>query len=37
VAIAAFFQERQRHQGKTAVIVSCGGNLSPEVAARLAL
>jgi threonine dehydratase len=37
VAIAACFQELQRIQGKTAVIVSCGGNPSPEVAARLAL
>jgi threonine dehydratase len=35
VAIAAFFKEALRQQGKTVVIVSCGGNTSPEVLSQL--
>jgi len=35
VAIAAFFREASRQRGKSIVIVSCGGNTSPEVLARL--
>jgi threonine dehydratase len=35
VAIAAFFQDVRRHDGKTVAIISCGGNTSPEVLARL--
>ena len=35
VAIAAFFQDAPQLAGKTAVIVSCGGNNSPEVLRRL--
>ncbi len=35
VAIAAFFQDVRRHDGKTVAIVSCGGNTSPEVLAKL--
>lgn len=34
-AIAAFAKNASCHQGKTVVVVSCGGNLSPEVAKRL--
>src|SRR5208283_4276676 len=35
VAVAAFFKETSQQQGKTAVIVSCGANTSPEVMGRL--
>jgi threonine dehydratase len=35
VALAAFFQEAPRYQGKTVVVLFCGGNLSPEVQRRL--
>ena len=35
VAIAAFFKDAPRLNGKTAAIVSCGGNTSPEVMSRL--
>lgn len=35
VAIAAFFKDAPQLAGKTAVIVSCGGNNSPEVSSRL--
>ena len=31
VALAAFFQEASRYEGKTAVVLFCGGNLSPDV------
>ena len=34
-AIAAFFKDAERLSGKTAVIVSCGGNTSPEVLGQL--
>jgi threonine dehydratase len=35
VAIAAFFKDAQQLAGKTAAIVLCGGNNSPEVLSRL--
>lgn len=35
VALAAFFQEAGRYEGKTVVVLFCGGNLSPEVQSRL--
>jgi len=35
VAIAAFFREVSQLQGRTVVIISCGGNSSPEVRNRL--
>jgi threonine dehydratase len=35
VALAAFFADATRYEGKNAVVVICGGNLSPEVEARL--
>ena len=35
VAIAAFFKDAGQLSGKTGVIVSCGGNNSPEVMERL--
>ncbi|HKD84334.1 MAG TPA: threonine/serine dehydratase [Terriglobales bacterium] len=35
VAIAAFFKDAPQLSGKTAVIVSCGGNTSPEVMKKL--
>src|SRR5271169_760834 len=35
VALAACFQEAWRYEGKTVVVVFCGGNLSPEVENRL--
>jgi threonine dehydratase len=35
VAIAAFFKDAAQFGGKTVVIVSCGGNNSPEVLRRL--
>ena len=31
VALAAFFQEASRYEGKTVAILFCGGNLSPDV------
>lgn len=37
VAVAAFRREAARYQGKTAAIVLCGRNLSPEVLTRLLL
>lgn len=36
VALAAFFQEAERYEGKNVVVVFCGGNLSPEVYEKLA-
>jgi threonine dehydratase len=35
VALAAFFAEAERYEDKNVAIVFCGGNLSPEVQARL--
>ena len=35
VALAAFFQEASRYEGKTVVVLFCGGNLSPEVQSRM--
>jgi threonine dehydratase len=35
VALAAFFHDAERYSGKSVAIVFCGGNLSPEVQARL--
>ena len=35
VALAAFFQEAARYEGKTVVVLFCGGNLSPEVQLRM--
>ena len=35
VALAAFFEEAARYEDKSVAIVFCGGNLSPEVQARL--
>lgn len=35
VAVAAFLKEARRYQGKTVVVVICGGNVSPEVLRRL--
>lgn len=35
VALAAFFQEASRYEGKTVVVLFCGGNLSPEVQRRM--
>ena len=35
VALAAFFHEAGQYAGKSVAIVFCGGNLSPEVQARL--
>jgi threonine dehydratase len=35
VALAAFFQEAHRYADKTAVVLFCGGNTSPEVHERL--
>ena len=35
VALAALFQDAGRYQGKTVVVIFCGGNLSPEVQQRL--
>ncbi len=35
VALAACFQEASRYEGKTVVVVFCGGNLSPEVQNRM--
>jgi threonine dehydratase len=36
VALAAFLKAPDRYHGKTAVVVVCGGNVSPEVVRRLA-
>ena len=35
VALAAFFKEATRYEGKTVVVLFCGGNLSPKVQARM--
>lgn len=35
VALAAFFSDAAYYEGKNVVVLFCGGNLSPEVAARL--
>ena len=35
VALAALFQDADRYEGKSVVVVFCGGNLSPEVESRL--
>jgi threonine dehydratase len=35
VALAAYFQEAPRHRGKKVVVLICGGNPSPAVAALL--
>ena len=35
VALAAFFSEASQYAGKSVAIVFCGGNLSPEVEARM--
>jgi len=35
VALAAFFQQADRYEDKTVVVLFCGGNLSPEVQERL--
>ena len=35
VALAAFFQEVSQYEGKTVVVLFCGGNLSPEVQQRM--
>lgn len=35
VALAAFMKEPQRSMGKTAVVIICGGNVSPEVLGQL--
>lgn len=35
VALAALFQESRRYEGKSVVVVFCGGNLSPEVESRV--
>lgn len=35
VAVAAFLKEADRYQGKTVVVVICGGNLSAEVMRQL--
>jgi threonine dehydratase len=35
VALAALFQDAHRYEGKSVVVVFCGGNLSPEVENRL--
>ena len=36
VAIAGAFKDAARPQGKTAVVVCCGGNVSPEIARQVA-
>jgi threonine dehydratase len=36
VALAAFLKEPARYEGKTVVVVVCGGNVSPEVVSRMA-
>ena len=35
VALAAFFQDAERYEGKNVVVLFCGGNLSPEVLSRM--
>jgi threonine dehydratase len=35
VALAAVFQDAHRYEGKSVVVLFCGGNLSPEVESRL--
>jgi threonine dehydratase len=35
VALAAFFQEASRYEGKNVVVLFCGGNLSLEVLSRM--
>jgi threonine dehydratase len=35
VALAAYFQEAARYEGKTVVVLFCGGNLSPEIQSRM--
>ncbi len=35
VALAALFQEAHRYEGKSVVVLFCGGNLSPEVKSRM--
>lgn len=35
VALAALFQDAGRYEGKTVVVLFCGGNVSPEVHTRL--
>lgn len=35
VALAAFFQEASRYEGKMVVVLFCGGNLSPELQLRM--
>lgn len=35
VALAAFFQDAGRYEGKNVVVLFCGGNLSPDVQQRL--
>ncbi len=35
VALAAFYKTAERYAGKSAVVIICGGNLSPEVERRV--
>jgi len=35
VALAAYLQEAGRYEGKSVVVLFCGGNLSPEVQSRM--
>lgn len=35
VAMAAFLKQAQRYQGKTVVVLICGGNVSPEIMRRV--
>jgi len=35
VALAAFFAEAKRYEGKSVAVLFCGGNLSPEVQSRM--
>jgi threonine dehydratase len=35
VAIAAYTKEAHKHRGQKVVIISCGGNTSPEVLSLL--
>jgi threonine dehydratase len=35
VALAAYFSEAERQRGRKAVVLICGGNPSPEVAALI--
>jgi threonine dehydratase len=34
VALAAYFQDASRYEGKTVMVVFCGGNVSPQVLSR---